>query len=178
MRVNNLYNFVLQKKSKVCIDAIISSLEQSSFFIEAKIKMLTNFKEVLVYEHIDRYLAYMEKVFLGDYEFNPLVSNLNPILCGLLILNSLNGIAISFPVAKFRIEHLVDIITHQIRSVLVSIYMPVEIKSQIKLKDLDGKDSFYYMEMLDSYQLLDTKVMDRILKDFWSSNIDANGSFF
>lgn len=34
------------------------------------------------------------------------------------------------------------------------------------------------MEALDSYRLMDTKVMDRIMKDFWNSNIDTSGSFF
>jgi len=43
---------------------------------------------------------------------------------------------------------------------------------------MDGKDALFYMELLDMYLLLDTKVMDRILKDFWTSNIDSNGSFF
>ena len=34
------------------------------------------------------------------------------------------------------------------------------------------------MESLDSYPLMDTKVMDRIMKDYWNSNIDTSGSFF
>ena len=33
------------------------------------------------------------------------------------------------------------------------------------------------MEKLDSFKLLDTKVMDRIMKDYWNSNVDASGSF-
>ena len=38
--------------------------------------MITKFKDVLIYEHIDRYLAYMEKVFLRDFEHNPLVEDI------------------------------------------------------------------------------------------------------
>jgi hypothetical protein len=34
------------------------------------------------------------------------------------------------------------------------------------------------MEALDSFRLLDTKVMDRIMKDYWNSNVDSHGSFF
>ena len=33
------------------------------------------------------------------------------------------------------------------------------------------------MEKLDSYKLMDTKVMDRIMKDYWNSNIDISGHF-
>lgn len=36
----------------------------------------------------------------------------------------------------------------------------------------------YYMELWDLFGLMDTKVMDRIMKEYWNSNIDANGSFF
>ena len=34
------------------------------------------------------------------------------------------------------------------------------------------------MELQDSFKLMDTKVMDRIMKDYWNSNIDTSGSFF
>jgi len=33
------------------------------------------------------------------------------------------------------------------------------------------------MEKLDSFRLLDTKVMDRIMKDYWNSNVDSSGYF-
>jgi hypothetical protein len=34
-----------------------------------------------------------------------------------------------------------------------------------------------YMEQFDTYKMLDTKMMDRIMKDYWGSNIDTSGSF-
>ena len=33
------------------------------------------------------------------------------------------------------------------------------------------------MEKMDSYSLMDTKIMDRIMKELWNSDIDINGSF-
>ena len=30
---------------------------------------------------------------------------------------------------------------------------------------------------MDAFQLLNTKVMDRIMKEYWNSNIDTSGSF-
>lgn len=33
------------------------------------------------------------------------------------------------------------------------------------------------MEKMDSYKLLDSKVMDRVMKDYWNSNIDSSGYF-
>jgi hypothetical protein len=34
-----------------------------------------------------------------------------------------------------------------------------------------------YMERMDAYQLMDTKIMDRIMKELWNSDIDDSGSF-
>jgi hypothetical protein len=34
------------------------------------------------------------------------------------------------------------------------------------------------MELMDAFQLMDTKVMDRIMKEYWNSDIDTSGSFF
>jgi len=34
------------------------------------------------------------------------------------------------------------------------------------------------MEMMDAFQLMGTKVMDRIMKEYWNSSIDTSGSFF
>jgi hypothetical protein len=43
---------------------------------------------------------------------------------------------------------------------------------------LFNNTALFYMEKLDSFKLLDSKVMDRIMKDYWNSNVDASGSFF
>ena len=34
-----------------------------------------------------------------------------------------------------------------------------------------------YMERMDAYALMDTKIMDRIMKELWSSDIDVSGNF-
>ena len=56
--------------------------------------------------------------------------------------------------------------------------MPIEMKIAVRRKDLANHDSLYYMENMDAFQLMDTKVMDRIMKEYWNSNIDTSGSFF
>lgn len=61
---------------------------------------------------------------------------------------------------------------------LVNLYMPKEIRAQVKQRDLFGNTALFYMEKLDAFKLLDSKVMDRIMKDYWNSNVDASGSFF
>jgi hypothetical protein len=55
--------------------------------------------------------------------------------------------------------------------------MPKEIRAAVKQKDLFNNTALFYMEKLDAFQLLDTKVMDRIMKDYWNSNVDSSGNF-
>ena len=52
---------------------------------------------------------------------------------------------------------------------------PDELKLLLKQKDLRGNDSLYYMALYNVYKILDTKCLDRILQDFWKSNMDATG---
>ena len=48
----------------------------------------------------------------------------------------------------------------------------------VRRKDHSNKNALTYMEMMDAFQLMGTKVMDRIMKEYWNSSIDTSGSFF
>ena len=103
------------------------------------------------------------------------MNNLNPILTALMLLNFLDNIEKAYNVTQFRVVHLHDIVEEQVRAIFVNLYMPLEIRAQVKQRDLFNKDALFYMEKLDSFHLMDTKVMDRIMKDYWNSNIDTTG---
>ena len=100
------------KKSRVCIGALLTSMEKSSFFFEPKIHLLQKFEEVFIYAHIDRVISLIEKAIKGDTLNNPMVCNLNPILVGLLMCNLLDMMRENYPVAKFRIDNVFEVIDH------------------------------------------------------------------
>ena len=62
--------------------------------------------------------------------------------------------------------------------ILVNLYLPTELRILVHRKNLSNHNSLYYMELMDAFQLMDTKVMDRIMKEYWNSDIDTSGSFF
>ena len=64
---------------------------------------------------------------------------------------------------------MVDDIKDHLKAILVNIYNPVEIKMQITEKDIFKIDGLSYMETMDAYTLMDTKIMDRIMKELWHS---------
>ena len=39
------------------------------------------------------------------------------------------------------------------------------------------KDSLYYLEHLDAFDIVETHVVDRVMQEYWQSNLDASGSF-
>ena len=39
------------------------------------------------------------------------------------------------------------------------------------------KDSLYYLEHLDAFDVVETHVIDRVMQEYWQSNLDASGPF-
>lgn len=106
-----------------------------------------------------------------------MANNINPILISVLLLEFLTRLKESYNMFEFRIEQLKEVLNDHCRRILVNLYMPKEIRAQVKQRDLFNHNALYYMEKLDSFKLLDTKVMDRIMKDYWNSNVDSSGFF-
>ena len=41
-----------------------------------------------------------------------------------------------------------------------------------------NRDSLYYLDRLDAFEIMQTHIMDRVMQEYWQSNLDASGSFF
>ena len=41
-----------------------------------------------------------------------------------------------------------------------------------------NNDSLYYLGRLNCFEILETHIMDRVMLEYWSGNLDASGSFF
>jgi len=107
-----------------------------------------------------------------------MVTNLNPIKTAVHLLEYLTRIQDEFPVTQFRVGHLKDCVLSQAKAVLVNMFLPMEIKEHVRQRDIFGKNSLSYLEKHDSFELLETKIMDRIVKEYWDSDLDVSGSFF
>ena len=40
-----------------------------------------------------------------------------------------------------------------------------------------NRSSLYYLEHLDAFEVMETHIMDRVMQEYWQSNLDASGSF-
>jgi hypothetical protein len=81
-----------------------------------------------------------------------------------------------YSVTEFRVIALVADIKDHLKAILVNIYNPVEIKMQVTQKDIFKINAMSYLEEMDAYTLMDTKIMDRIMKELWHSQIDVSGN--
>ena len=41
-----------------------------------------------------------------------------------------------------------------------------------------NRDSLYYLEHLDAFDIMETHIMDRVMQEYWQSSLDAGGSVF
>jgi hypothetical protein len=106
-----------------------------------------------------------------------MTSNLNPLKLMILMLDILIKISSSFKITVFRCMKIQEPLEERAKSIVNSFSRPEELKLILKETDLFGKDLLWYISEHNIYSILDTKLMDRILQDFWNSNIDVTGTF-
>ena len=41
-----------------------------------------------------------------------------------------------------------------------------------------NKTALYYLEHLDAFQIMESHIMDRVMQEYWMSNLDSSGSIF
>jgi len=80
--------------------------------------------------------------------------------------------------AILRTENLAEIILSQAKSVLDRLFFPKQIRFQIRQIDLMNRDALYYLEYLDAFEIMETHIIDRVMQEYWQSNLDASGSLF
>jgi hypothetical protein len=83
----------------------------------------------------------------------------------------------NYAITEFRVQSIKEYVIASLKAILVNLYNPKEIKTQVKQKDIFGINAMTYMERMDAYTLMDTKIMDRIMKELWTGDIDVSGHF-
>jgi len=143
-----------------------------------RLHALLCFIDKFQYSQVERLLTAIEDFLNGDKHNTYLVTNVNPLLTGVMLINTLQRIAERYSVSEFRANSISDILQKQCRMILVNLYLPTELKILVRRKNLENHNTLYYMELMDAFRLMETKVMDRIMKEYWNSDIDTSGSIF
>lgn len=173
-----LYDVTYVRHMDRIIESVLQCFEVSPFYLELKFFVLDKTLQHFEYKHVDRLLLCLEK-YLTQVEPGEsyMVTNLNPIKTSVQLLDFMGRIDGTYAITEFRINFMRDLISKHLRNILINLYYPTEIKEEVRIKDIFGVDALSYMEQMDAYTLMDTKIMDRIMKEYWNSDIDVSGKF-
>ncbi|CDW83264.1 transient receptor potential cation subfamily member 4 [Stylonychia lemnae] len=174
MIVQNHKKFLKERESML-IDYLVQSFKYPSFY-EFKIYLIKQFFEYLKYRQVDDLLNIIEGNLIGIKASALFTYNLNPIKIGMSLFDLLVQIEGKFKISSFRVDKINGQIEECIQKIIRDISNSDELKYLLKQRDLQGNDSLYYMSLHNVYSILDTKSTDRIIQDFWKSNIDVNGN--
>jgi hypothetical protein len=148
-------------------------LDKSSAFLEAKFYILDKFIRHFEYYRLDKLLTILEKHLVTcDLVDSYLHTNINPIKTSVLLMDFCDRIEQAYDITEFRVNSIRDNVRENLGNILRNIYHPAEIKMQVTAQDIFKLDALSYMERMDAYTLMDTKIMDRIMKELWHSDID------
>lgn len=172
------HEIYMHRNMSLCIEGLLTSLDKSPNYLILKLALVDRMLKHMAYEQVERLLHAYEKWTVNDLKTSYFFHSANPILTGVKLLDNLTELSSQFSVAAFRVSVLQDIVMGSCREILLNLYLPAELKLQVRRKDFYGKSALFYMEKMDAFTLMDTKVMDRIMKEYWNSNVDVSGSLF
>ena len=90
-------------------------------------------------------------------------NNINPLRVGLMLYRMIAEITEVFGYSKHSQDLLHEKISEQLIAVLDSYVEPNEVRRQIEMKDYDGHNFFWYMNRYDIYNIIDCRILDRII---------------
>lgn len=128
-----------------------------------------------------KYVDQLVKVFTdiaqsADDTDGILVSNINPFLVTMQILDIVDHLKRTFPLSKMRLDQFDDDLKTILINLLESMYEPKQITKMLKTTNFRGESALDLMAKLKTYTILQTKVTDRVISDYWASKVDVRGT--
>jgi hypothetical protein len=132
----------------------------------------------LKFRNVDRLLSILEFRLDEETSMSFVTFNINPLKLIILKIDIIKKIIKNFKINFMRCNKILTMLIDMAKNIINSFKESDELKLVLKQNDLYGRDLLWYISEHGIYEILDTKVMDRILQDFWNSNIDVTGNFF
>ena len=83
-----------------------------------------------------------------------------------------------FNYSSYSSATMKSIITDHIVKILEIYKEPEEMIPLMERLDIDGKDSFWYLEKYEMFEILDSKIMDKFINEKWRGRQDINCDIF
>ena len=90
----------------------------------------------------------------------------------------LSNIQKKYPMFYYRLKLLKEEVIDQAKCILMNLFEPSVIEHFVKSYDIFNNQIISYIEEYDSFALMETKVMDNVIRKMWHGSVDTGGSFF
>jgi hypothetical protein len=104
-------------------------------------------------------------------------NNINPLRVGLMLFRLITEISTTFEYSEHTTLSILDKLKGQMVTMLDIYIQPHEVMRMCEALDYDGHNLFWYMDMYDMYEVLDSRILDRIIQTKWNGKYDLNASF-
>ena len=93
---------------------------------------------------------------------------------GLLLYRVLDEVQKEHAYSEHSTNIMKEMVTEQLRSSLEMYTDPDEVMILVEQVDYEGHDLFWYLDEFDMYNILDCRIMDRVITKKWSGIYDLN----
>lgn len=103
-------------------------------------------------------------------------NNLNPLRVGLMLYRLVDEVTRVFNYSAPTSKATLDKIQEQLTAILEIYIDPKETCTLIEMPDYDGNDIFWYLDKYDLYDILNCRILDRIIQNKWNGPYDLNAT--
>ena len=118
----------------------------------------------------------LESVLNEPASNSVLKKNINPLRVGLMLYRLIDTIQNNFGYSKHTSDLMKELLSEQMRNVLEMYNDPDELMVLVEQTDYEGNDCFWYLDEYDLYNILDSRIMDRVIQKKWTGKYDINAT--
>jgi hypothetical protein len=102
--------------------------------------------------------------------------NLNPLRVGCMLFRMIDEITVKFGYSPSVQTMLNDKILELLTATMDTFSEPNEVRHMIEMEDYEGHNMFWYLSSFDMYDLLNCRILDRIINGMWTGPFEINAS--
>lgn len=165
---------LLKTKYLPIFDSIFTHCEEYTTCYEAKIAVLLNCIPLMNRKIAARIMKIFESVLNEAASNSVLKKNINPLRVGLMLYRLIDTIQNTFGYSEHTSKLMKELLSGQMRSVLEMYNDPDELMVLVEQTDYEGNDCFWYLDEYDLYNILDCRIMDRVIQKKWNGKYEIN----
>ena len=103
-----------------------------------------------------------------------LKKNINPLRVGLMLYRLIDDLQAQFGYSEHTSRLMQELLSDSLRKVLEMYNDPDALMVLVEQTDYEGNDCFWYLDEYDLYNILDCRIMDRVIQKKWNGKYELN----